>query len=137
MDDIVSKRMVEIFKALAHPVRLRISRELLRGEMCVCDICELFSLDRTTISKHLAVLKSSGIVRDRKEGLFVFYYLDLKCLGMMMECISKSIEKELRDHLGSLDSAKSETPLRGPGHIHDKQKGESPLMDEAKHLLSQ
>ncbi len=109
MDDIVSWRMVEIFKGLAHPVRLRISRELLRGEMCVCDICELFSLDRTTISKHLAVLKSARVIKDRKEGLFVFYSLELECLRMMIGCISKSIEKELRNHLGSLDSAQSET----------------------------
>lgn len=112
MDDIVSKRMVEIFKALAHPVRLRISRELLRREMCVCDISDLFSFDRTTISKHLAVLKFAGVIRDRKEGLFVFYSLNLECLGMMIGCISKSIEDELRDHLGSLDSAKYEIPIK-------------------------
>lgn len=103
VDDIVSKRMVEIFKALAHPVRLRISEELLRKEMCVCDIAELFNFDRTTISKHLAVLKSAGVLKDRKEGLFVFYSLDLKCMGMMIGCISNSLENKLRDQ-GNLES---------------------------------
>lgn len=105
VDDIVSKRMVEIFKALAHPVRLRISEELLRKEMCVCDIAELFNFDRTTISKHLAVLKSAGVLKDRKEGLFVFYSLDLKCMGMMIGCISNSLENKLRDQ-GNLESTK-------------------------------
>jgi ArsR family transcriptional regulator len=109
VDEIVSRKMVEIFKALAHPVRLRISRELLRREMCVCDISDLFSLDRTTISKHLAVLKSSGVVKDRKEGLFVFYSLNLECLGLMIGCISNSIENELRGHPDNLESAKLET----------------------------
>lgn len=107
MDDMITRRKVEIFKALAHPVRLRISEELLRREMCVCDITELFSFDRTTISKHLAVLKSAGVIKDRKEGLFVFYSLDLKCLGMMMGCINNSIENELRDHLSSLELGKA------------------------------
>lgn len=85
---------VAIFKALAHPVRLRISEELLGGEKCVCDLVALFNFDRTTISKHLAVLKSAGVVRDRKEGLFVFYSMSLQCLGMMMGCINNSILNE-------------------------------------------
>jgi ArsR family transcriptional regulator len=114
LDNASFQLKVAIFKALAHPVRLRISEELLGGEKCVCDLVALFNFDRTTISKHLAVLKSAGVIRDRKEGLFVFYSLNLECLGMMIGCISKSIENELRDHLDSLDSAKFEIPVKRP-----------------------
>lgn len=96
LDNASFQLKVAIFKALAHPVRLRISEELLGGEKCVCDLVALFNFDRTTISKHLAVLKSAGVIGDRKEGLFVFYSLNLQCLGMMMGCINNSIENELK-----------------------------------------
>ncbi|MDO9509576.1 MAG: metalloregulator ArsR/SmtB family transcription factor [Thermovirgaceae bacterium] len=111
MGDTYSRRKVEIFKALAHPVRLRISEELIKGEKCVCDITALFSFDRTTISKHLSVLKSAGVIIDRKEGLFVFYSLNLKCLGKMLNCLSGSVEAELENHLKAV---RMETKFQRP-----------------------
>ena len=57
---------VAILKWLAHPVRLSIVEALADSEMCVCDIAEMFHFDRTTISKHLALMKNLGILEDRK-----------------------------------------------------------------------
>ena len=78
-----------ILKGLAHPVRLRIVEVLAEQDMCVCDIAEMFHFDRTTISKHLALMKNIGILKDRKEGLKVFYSLRMRCLAVLLECVER------------------------------------------------
>lgn len=63
----------QIFKALADANRLRIVNLLLHGELCVCDIQYVLENSQPNISRHLAYLKNSGIVLDRREGYRVFY----------------------------------------------------------------
>ncbi|HQK25797.1 MAG TPA: metalloregulator ArsR/SmtB family transcription factor [Synergistaceae bacterium] len=82
-----------ILKAVAHPIRLSIVEMLGEGERCACKICDAFSCDRTTVSKHLAVLKSFGVVEDRKEGLFVFYRLKMPCLLPFLACLERVVRK--------------------------------------------
>lgn len=83
---------VAILKALAHPVRFSIVHALDGGEKSVQEIGELFSCDRTTISKHLAVMRELGILSCRKEGLRVFYALRVLCLPSMLRCVHKIAE---------------------------------------------
>jgi len=66
---------VRIFKALAHPARLRILEALKQEEACVCHLEALLGLRQAYISQQLAVLREAGLVRDRQEGLYVFYRL--------------------------------------------------------------
>ena len=82
---------VAILKGIAHPVRLAVVEALADSEMCVCDIAEMFHFDRTTISKHLALMKSLGILEDRKEGLKVYYSLKIRCLPSMLLCIERVV----------------------------------------------
>jgi ArsR family transcriptional regulator len=58
----------KIFKALSDPVRLDIIEFLRDGEKCVCDIIPHVKLIQPVVSRHLKILKESGIVRYRKEG---------------------------------------------------------------------
>ena len=83
---------VAILKGIAHPVRLAVVEALAVYDMCVCDIAEMFHFDRTTISKHLALMKNLGILEDRKEGLKVYYSLRIRCLPSMLSCIEKVVE---------------------------------------------
>jgi uncharacterized membrane protein YraQ (UPF0718 family)/DNA-binding transcriptional ArsR family regulator len=69
-----------VMKALAHPTRLFIVEELSRGERCVCELTDGIGADVSTVSKHLSVLKSAGIVRDDKRGVQVFYRLRVPCI---------------------------------------------------------
>ncbi len=78
---------VAVFRALAHPVRLAAVRRLLEGETCACDLADLCPHDRTTVSKHLAVLREAGVVRARREGIRVLYSLRLTCLGPLLSCM--------------------------------------------------
>jgi ArsR family transcriptional regulator len=80
-----------ILKGLAHPVRLRIVEALSKKDMCVCEIVEMFDYDRTTISKHLALMKYIGILGDRKEGLNVYYSLRMPCLASLLACVERVV----------------------------------------------
>ena len=57
-----------IFHALADPVRLEILEFLRDGEKCVCEIVPHLNLIQPVVSRHLKILKDSGLVADRKDG---------------------------------------------------------------------
>jgi ArsR family transcriptional regulator len=83
----------QIMKALAHPTRLFIVDQLGRGERCVCELTAMIGDDISTVSKHLSVLKSAGIVADEKRGTQVFYSLRVPCVLRWYTCV----EGVLRD----------------------------------------
>ncbi len=63
------------FRALGDPTRLRIINLLSRGSLCVCDIQRILQQPQPSISRHLALLKSAGLIRDRRDGMRTFYAL--------------------------------------------------------------
>ena len=63
-----------IFKTLSDESRLRIYNILLvSGELCVCDIEATLGFSQTKVSRHLAYLKRAGLVKDRRQGLWMLY----------------------------------------------------------------
>ena len=58
----------KIFKALSDPIRLEIIEFLRDGEKCVCEITPHLNLIQPLVSRHLRILKDSGLVRDQKDG---------------------------------------------------------------------
>lgn len=92
---------VELFKAFADPVRLRLLNLLSGGEVCVCHLHEALELPQSTVSRHLAYLRKRGLVIGRKDGLWVHYRLAkpagelhrklVDCLG---DCCGDSIERD-------------------------------------------
>lgn len=69
------KDLEQYFKALGDSNRLRILNLLLHGELCVCDIQYVLENTQPNISRHLAYLKNSGMVLDRRDGFRIFYRL--------------------------------------------------------------
>lgn len=71
--------MLETFeivaKAIADPNRVRILKMLENGELCVCQITAVLDLAPATISKHLAALKTAGLLQQRRDGKWVYYRL--------------------------------------------------------------
>jgi DNA-binding transcriptional ArsR family regulator len=63
----------KIFKALADSIRLRILGLLSFREMCVCEVMVALNLTQPTASHHLGILENVGLIKDRKEGKWVFY----------------------------------------------------------------
>jgi ArsR family transcriptional regulator len=60
------REFVNITKALSDSNRVRTLLALRKGELCVCQITELFGLAPSTISKHLSILAQAGLVESRK-----------------------------------------------------------------------
>ncbi|NQU26125.1 MAG: helix-turn-helix transcriptional regulator [Candidatus Nealsonbacteria bacterium] len=82
-----------IFKAMGHPTRLFIVDQLARdGQRCVCELTEMIGADMSTVSKHLAVLREAGIVRDEKKGSQVYYALRLPCVVNFFDCVESVIK---------------------------------------------
>lgn len=67
--------LASMFAALSDDTRLRILGLLVGGEVCVCHIHESLRLPQPTVSRHLAYLRRAGLVRTRRDGLWVHYRL--------------------------------------------------------------
>ncbi len=96
MDENTKRRLEarsNIIKAMAHPTRLFIIEELSKNEQCVCKLTEMIGADMSTVSKHLSILRSAGIIQDDKRGAQVFYQLKTPCILKYLECV----ESVLRD----------------------------------------
>jgi ArsR family transcriptional regulator len=69
-------RLAPMFKALGDPVRLRMTSMIAAcPELCVCDITPAFDLSGATISHHLKVLRSAGLVDCERRGTYVYYWI--------------------------------------------------------------
>ncbi len=69
------RNSAELFKALADETRLRILNLLVQGELCVCDIMAVLDVGQSKASRHLAYLRNVGLVRDRRNGVWMYYAL--------------------------------------------------------------
>ena len=64
-----------VLKAAADPTRTRILKMLEGGGLCVCQVQIVLGLAPSTVSKHLSILKSAGLVEDRRDGKWIEYAL--------------------------------------------------------------
>ena len=67
------RRQSRLLKALANETRLKMLRLLTIREMCVCELTVALNLTQPTASHHLSILQNVGLIKDRKEGKWVFY----------------------------------------------------------------
>lgn len=88
-----------ILKALAHPSRLFMVDVLSHGERCVRELTEMVGADTSTVSKHLSVLKSAGIVADEKRGMQVFYSLKVPCVLRFFDCVSEVMARTAQEQV--------------------------------------
>lgn len=83
------RKGADVFKALSNANRLLIVEALSKGERCVADLTELVGLDMSTVSNHLAVLRSVGLVVDERRGTQVFYTLKNPCVMNIFCCLDE------------------------------------------------
>lgn len=72
-DSDMLRKKSRLLKALANETRLKMLRLLSIKEMCVCELTVALNLTQPTASHHLNILQNVGLVRDRKDGKWVFY----------------------------------------------------------------
>jgi len=103
MSDIIEparlQRETAIFKALSSEARLAIIYALKGGEKSVGELVDMMgalncacSVERTNVSKHLAILKEASIVSCRDEGLKRIYSLELPCLASIFDCVGTALD---------------------------------------------
>lgn len=76
IDGLEATQLADAFDALADPTRLRIVSAIAAvGEVCVCDIAASLGMTQSAISHQLRLLRTTGILKNRKQGRMVFYSL--------------------------------------------------------------
>lgn len=78
----------QTMKALADPIRRDILNMLKKGKMSAGEICDRFDVTGAAISRHLSVLKEADLIRDTREGKFIFYELNTSVLEDVMLWLS-------------------------------------------------
>jgi ArsR family transcriptional regulator len=106
------KELEQYFKALSDSTRLRILNLLLQGELCVCDVQYVLDISQPNVSRHLAYLKNSGLVLDRRDGYRIFYRLsdpDHKTKRLLYDFLRRSFpqQAQLKDDTARLKEAVS------------------------------
>ena len=111
------KTPAQIFKALGDETRLRIMALLVDGrELCVCDIMAALELPQSTVSRHLSYLRNSGLVDDRRHGVWMYYTINRERLEH-----AATIFDLLTTMLSELDQA-AEDRDRLENHLANKEK---------------
>ena len=90
-------KLVKIFKAIGDKNRLRIIKMLQNKNLCVCEITAVLGLATSTVSNHLHLLKDADIIKDKKDGKWVEYYLNIKVKNLFLTGIFPLISFWLND----------------------------------------
>ena len=86
--------LAELFKVFGDSTRVKILYVLFESEMCVCDIAQLLGMTQSAVSHQLRILKSSKLVKFRREGKTVFYSLDDEHVRAILSLGMEHLEEE-------------------------------------------
>ena len=92
----------EYFRALSHPVRIRIVHYLKEGERCVCEIVPHLKEEQSNVSRHLAALKRAGILSSEKKGVSVYYRVQDENVYKILDLVLCSIKKVAKEKVAIL-----------------------------------
>ena len=92
----------EMFKALAHPMRIFLLEKLKERPRCVCELAAEVGIEKSIASKHLSQLKSVGLISDEKRGTLVEYRLEATCILNLAACAEGTILDKRRKELAAM-----------------------------------
>ena len=93
----VIELVADRFRVLAEPARLQILNTLMQGEWTVSDLVKETGLNQANLSKHLRILRASGYVARRKEGLYAFYAIADPSVGELCEIMCGRLEEQAEE----------------------------------------
>ena len=83
----------EYFAAMASPIRLRCMALLVQEEeLCVCELMHALGMSQPMISRHLAHLRKSGLVQDRREGQWIYYRMHQDLSGWIEATLHTTVD---------------------------------------------
>jgi DNA-binding transcriptional ArsR family regulator len=105
----VAQLKAELFKALAHPARIRALEQLGAGERSVSDLAAAIGVDVSFASQQLAILRRAGIVATRREGTTIYYSLRDERIAELLRVAREMLVSSLQDSRAILDSLERPT----------------------------
>ncbi len=107
-----------LFKALSDATRLRCIALLVDcDELCVCELTHALELPQPKISHHLGTLRKAGLVRDRKEGLWIYYRINSDLPGWVLELLAITVKGINREQPFTSDRVALSAMADRPGAI--------------------
>ncbi len=104
MEDMVYDLRAEFLKALGSPLRLKILDALRDGEKNVCELMDALDICQSTVSCHLAVLRTSGVVLDRKEGTSVYYRVSDENVYALISTLDEVLKGQCKEVSKALEA---------------------------------
>lgn len=108
----LSEVKAELFKALAHPARIRALEVLVGGERTVGELQPLVGIESSHLSQQLGVLRRSGLVSTRRDGSSVFYSLRDPLIADLLALAKKFLLASLTEARDLLDGLTAELAPR-------------------------
>src|SRR5579875_3604343 len=92
-------QLADALKALGDPTRLKIIALLNLRDCCVCELVPIFGISQPAVSRHMSRLKSAGLVKETRKGMWVFYSLNrerLNSIGLALNHLP-DLSSELKE----------------------------------------
>jgi len=94
-----NKFRAKVFKALSDPTRIQILDFLRDGEKCVCEIIPHVGLIQPVVSRHLKILKDSGLLKDKKDGNKRLYSVTDDRIFLIIDSISSEFTEKITNQI--------------------------------------
>jgi ArsR family transcriptional regulator len=101
------RNLVKVFKALSDETRIRLLKLLQQRELCVCELMQALDMTQSRVSRNLGILKDAGLVKDRRDGLWVHYSLNEDSFNIYAEPLLKLLEGWADDDRTVINDLKS------------------------------
>jgi len=84
--------LIKVMKALSDETRLRILRILLEKECCVCEVMQALDISQSRASRNLGILQDAGLLRARRDGLWIVYSVDWESANRYAVSLAKLLK---------------------------------------------
>jgi len=109
MQDSLPNFKADFFKALAHPIRIKIFLLLRYGELSVTELQERLDIDASSVSQQLSILRYKAIVESRKSGTTVYYKVRDPAVFELLDVARRIFNNQLIKSRSTLEQLEEET----------------------------
>ncbi len=94
---LVMTDVVNVFKSMSDGTRLRILNILIERECCVCEVMQVLGISQPSASRHLAILHEAGLLKAKKEGIWMYYAVDWDSMPLYAKNAVEAVKLALAD----------------------------------------
>lgn len=105
----IAQLKAELFKALAHPVRVQVLEQLVAGERSVGSLAEALGIELSSLSQQLGVLRRAGVVITRRVGNTIYYALREPGMAELLAAAKRMLVANLQDSHALLRTIEQDT----------------------------